>query len=141
MPSLADEAFEWLDRAEQAREAAGQLTIQGPNKPSYSSLPTSSGSRGLPPIQSFSAGGNWRGTARHGTRKVSRPLPLKSHVRLPVQRREGDLCMLCCLAPERNTQGSSKDVGGIQRQMDVAIIVAVSTACGNQSKPRPLPIR
>ena len=26
MPSLADEAFEWLDRAEQAREVAEQLT-------------------------------------------------------------------------------------------------------------------
>jgi hypothetical protein len=26
MPSLANEAFEWLDRAEQAREVAEQLT-------------------------------------------------------------------------------------------------------------------
>jgi hypothetical protein len=26
MPSLVDEACEWLDRAEQAREVAGQLT-------------------------------------------------------------------------------------------------------------------
>jgi hypothetical protein len=26
MPSLADDAFDWLDRAEQAREVAGQLT-------------------------------------------------------------------------------------------------------------------
>jgi hypothetical protein len=29
MPSLVDEAWEWLDRAEQAREVAGQLTDQG----------------------------------------------------------------------------------------------------------------
>jgi hypothetical protein len=28
MPSLVDEAWEWLDRAEQAREVAGQLTDQ-----------------------------------------------------------------------------------------------------------------
>jgi len=26
MPSILNEAFEWLDRAEQAREVAGQLT-------------------------------------------------------------------------------------------------------------------
>jgi len=26
MPSILDEALEWLDRAEQAREVAGQLT-------------------------------------------------------------------------------------------------------------------
>jgi hypothetical protein len=26
MPSLVDDAFDWLDRAEQAREVAGQLT-------------------------------------------------------------------------------------------------------------------
>jgi hypothetical protein len=26
MPSLVDETWEWLDRAEQAREVAGQLT-------------------------------------------------------------------------------------------------------------------
>jgi hypothetical protein len=29
MPSLIDETWEWLDRAEQAREVAGQLTDQG----------------------------------------------------------------------------------------------------------------
>jgi len=29
MPSLVDEAFEWLDRAEQAREVAGQLSDPG----------------------------------------------------------------------------------------------------------------
>jgi hypothetical protein len=29
MPSLLDDAWEWLDRAEQAREVAGQLTDQG----------------------------------------------------------------------------------------------------------------
>jgi hypothetical protein len=29
MPSLVDEAWEWLDRAEQAREVAGQLTDPG----------------------------------------------------------------------------------------------------------------
>jgi hypothetical protein len=29
MPSLVDEAPEWLDRAEQAREVAGQLTDPG----------------------------------------------------------------------------------------------------------------
>jgi hypothetical protein len=29
MPPLSDEALEWLDRAEQAREVAGQLTDPG----------------------------------------------------------------------------------------------------------------
>ena len=29
MPSLADEAWEWFDRAEQAREVAGQLSDPG----------------------------------------------------------------------------------------------------------------
>ena len=29
MPSLADEAWDWLDRAEQAREVAGQLSDPG----------------------------------------------------------------------------------------------------------------
>ena len=29
MPSLVRDAFEWLDRAEQAREVAGQLTDPG----------------------------------------------------------------------------------------------------------------
>ena len=29
MPSLVDDAFDWLDRAEQAREVAGQLTDPG----------------------------------------------------------------------------------------------------------------
>ena len=29
MPSLVDEAFEWLDRAEQAREVPGQLADPG----------------------------------------------------------------------------------------------------------------
>jgi hypothetical protein len=29
MPSLVDETWEWLDRAEQAREVAGQLTDRG----------------------------------------------------------------------------------------------------------------
>ena len=29
MPSLLNEALEWLDRAEQAREVAGQLTDPG----------------------------------------------------------------------------------------------------------------
>jgi hypothetical protein len=29
MPSIIDEAWEWLDRAEQAREVAGQLTDPG----------------------------------------------------------------------------------------------------------------
>ena len=29
MPSLADEAWEWLDRAEQAREVAGHLSDPG----------------------------------------------------------------------------------------------------------------
>jgi hypothetical protein len=32
MPSLLSEAFEWLDRAEQAREVAGQLTDPGARK-------------------------------------------------------------------------------------------------------------
>lgn len=32
MPSLLDEALEWLDRAEQAREVAGQLTDPGARK-------------------------------------------------------------------------------------------------------------
>jgi hypothetical protein len=32
MPSIANEAWEWLDRAEQAREVAGQLTDPGARK-------------------------------------------------------------------------------------------------------------
>jgi hypothetical protein len=32
MPSILNEAFEWLDRAEQAREVAGQLTDPGARK-------------------------------------------------------------------------------------------------------------
>ena len=32
MPSLVDEAFEWLDRAEQAREVAGQLSDPGASR-------------------------------------------------------------------------------------------------------------
>jgi len=32
MPSLVDDAFDWLDRAEQAREVAGQLTDPGAQK-------------------------------------------------------------------------------------------------------------
>jgi hypothetical protein len=32
MPSIANEAWEWLDRAEQAREIAGQLTDPGARK-------------------------------------------------------------------------------------------------------------
>jgi hypothetical protein len=32
MPSLVDDAFDWLDRAEQAREVAGQLTDPGSQK-------------------------------------------------------------------------------------------------------------
>ena len=32
MPSILKETLEWLDRAEQAREVAGQLTDQGAKK-------------------------------------------------------------------------------------------------------------
>jgi hypothetical protein len=32
MPSMLNEAWEWLDRAEQAREVAGQLTDPGARK-------------------------------------------------------------------------------------------------------------
>ena len=32
MPSMSSEAWEWLDRAEQAREVAGQLTDPGARK-------------------------------------------------------------------------------------------------------------
>jgi len=32
MQSILNEAFEWLDRAEQAREVAGQLTDHGARK-------------------------------------------------------------------------------------------------------------
>jgi hypothetical protein len=32
MPSIRNEAWEWLDRAEQAREVAGQLTDPGARK-------------------------------------------------------------------------------------------------------------
>ena len=32
MPSILNEAFEWLDRAEQAREVAGQLNDPGARK-------------------------------------------------------------------------------------------------------------
>ena len=32
MPSMLSEAWEWLDRAEQAREVAGQLTDPGARK-------------------------------------------------------------------------------------------------------------
>ena len=32
MPSILSEALEWLDRAEQAREVAGQLTDPGARK-------------------------------------------------------------------------------------------------------------
>jgi hypothetical protein len=32
MPSILNEAWEWLDRAEQAREVAGQLTDPGARK-------------------------------------------------------------------------------------------------------------
>jgi hypothetical protein len=32
MPSILNEALEWLDRAEQAREVAGQLTDPGAKK-------------------------------------------------------------------------------------------------------------
>jgi len=32
MPSMLSEALEWLDRAEQAREVAGQLTDPGARK-------------------------------------------------------------------------------------------------------------
>ena len=48
MPSILNEAIEWLDRVEQAREVAGQLT--GPTaKTRYWSLPTiSTGWRELP---------------------------------------------------------------------------------------------
>jgi hypothetical protein len=59
MPSILDEALEWLDRAEQAREVAGQLTDPGARKAvlqlaeSYERLgraaaaPTASRRRGL----------------------------------------------------------------------------------------------
>ena len=41
MPSLLNEALEWLDRAEQAREVAGQLTDPDARKAVLSwSLPT-----------------------------------------------------------------------------------------------------
>jgi hypothetical protein len=32
MPSISNEVFQWLDRAEQAREVAGQLTDPGARK-------------------------------------------------------------------------------------------------------------
>ena len=32
MPSLVDDAWDWLDRAEQARKVAGQLTDPGAQK-------------------------------------------------------------------------------------------------------------
>jgi hypothetical protein len=32
MPSISNEIFQWLDRAEQAREVAGQLTDPGARK-------------------------------------------------------------------------------------------------------------
>jgi hypothetical protein len=35
MPSLLQEALEWLDRAEQAREVAGQLTDPGAKKSGF----------------------------------------------------------------------------------------------------------
>jgi hypothetical protein len=51
MSSLLNEALEWLDRAEQAREVAGQLSDLR-QKTRYWRLPTAmTGWRELPPIR------------------------------------------------------------------------------------------
>jgi len=59
MPSILNEALEWLDRAEQAREVAGQLSDPTPGKRCWS-LPTASIGSPEPPLTpSCSGEGSW----------------------------------------------------------------------------------
>jgi hypothetical protein len=59
MPSILNEALEWLDRAEQAQEVAGQLTDPSARKAVLELAESSIGSR-EPPLPQLRPGeGNW----------------------------------------------------------------------------------
>jgi len=60
MPSILNEAFEWLDRAEQAREVAGQLTDPGARKAILELAESFDHSPELPLPRPCSGGGSWR---------------------------------------------------------------------------------
>jgi hypothetical protein len=60
MSSILNEAWEWLDRAEQAREVAGQLTDPSARKASWNLPKASIGSPAPPLPRLCSAEGSWR---------------------------------------------------------------------------------
>jgi hypothetical protein len=67
MPSILNEAWEWLDRAEQAREVAGELTDPARGRRSWS-LPRASIGSPEPPLHPPSSGeGSWPRKTRKGT--------------------------------------------------------------------------
>ena len=60
MPSISNEVFQWLDRAEQAREVAGQLTDRGARK-AVLELAQSFDRLAEPPLHPpYSGDGSWR---------------------------------------------------------------------------------
>jgi hypothetical protein len=59
MPSIFNEAIQWLDRAEQAREVAGQLSDPPPGKRCWSLQTASIGSPEPPLTPPCSGEGSW----------------------------------------------------------------------------------
>src|SRR6266404_5812665 len=67
MLSMLKEALEWLNRAEEAREVAGQLTDLAQRKRSWSLPKTSIGSPEPPLPRLCSGEGSWRGKTANET--------------------------------------------------------------------------
>jgi hypothetical protein len=81
MPSLADEAFEWLDRAEQAREVAEQLTDPSASNAVKQLAESFERLARAAVTQQCSEGGSWRGSAREETRNFFlAPLSVKTQL-------------------------------------------------------------
>ena len=72
MSSTLDEAWEWLDRAEQAREVAGQLTDPSARKAVPELAETLIGSPEPPLPRLCSGEGSWRGKTGNETDDFSR---------------------------------------------------------------------
>jgi len=72
MSSTLNEAWEWLDRAEQAQEVAGQLTDPSRGKRSWSLQKALIGSPEPPLPRLCSGEGSWRGKTGNETGDFSR---------------------------------------------------------------------
>jgi hypothetical protein len=82
MPSMLNEALEWLDRAEQAREVAGSRLIPARGERSWSLPKASIGSPEPPLPQQCSGDGSWRRKTRNETADFSRAFLVKQQAGL-----------------------------------------------------------